>query len=211
MPEPTVIAYPREPSLFVGRTYLIDIYIRNIIREYFKRNPLQGFKGVADLVYVDDERAGGEDQRGAIRIDLSDAWNPSRVGTLPAVLVKANDMASVTVGLANMHMFGPTQDGSRVTRTRAWAGSLTVLSLAMKPRQSRLIAVSVAEHLQQLSHEIGCHLKLAKLNVARIQATRPLRELPTALATPVTIEFAFFDTWHVLPDAQPFNHFVLTN
>jgi len=198
------------PSILVSRAYLLDAFLRNIVRVYFQTNPLQGYPGISRLVWVPDERAGGTDVPGTIRIDLLDAWNPSRVDSMPAVIVSAGDLASVRLGIADRHMspHEPDLTGAE-TKSRAWVGSVTIFAMARKYAQSRLIAFSIAEHMQNLSSQIACQANIMRFEVSKILTTKPLKEQHTILVTPVLIEYGFIETWKVIPAAPPLNRFAV--
>ncbi len=198
-------------SELLSRGYYLDSFIRNLIRVHFTRNPLEGFNNIKSLVWLPDERAGGEDVPGTIRIDTLDAWNPSRVDSGPFVIVSAGDMTSIRLGIGDSHMspHNPDLTGGEL-RSRAWVGSIAVFCGSRKYLQSRLIAFSVAEYLQNMAKEIARKCNLKRLEVASLKATRPLKEQPTFLVTPVVIEYGFIETWKVLPSAPPLNRFAVT-
>lgn len=195
----------------VSRAYLVDALIRNVIRVHFQTNPLQGYPGISRLVWVPDERAGGEDVPGTIRIDLLDAWNPSRVDSMPAVIISAGDLSSMRLGIGDRHMSPGEHDLTGVeTKSRAWVGSITIFCMARKYAQSRLIAFSVTEQLQNLSEQIACQANLRRLEVAKLLTTKPLKELPTILVTPILVEYGFIETWKVSQAAPPLNRFAVS-
>lgn len=208
----TVIQESTVENALAFRLFLLDVVVRNLLREYFAGNPFHGLPGVKSLVWSAGVRAGGvADISGDIRIDTFDTWNPSQAESMPAILVSAGDAASIKLGIANRHMSpGLTDMSGMQTLSRAWAGSVTAFCLSRLPRQSRLIALSSADHLQAFSGQIARRLQLKNFEVAQVKATRPLREMPTILATPIVIEYGLIDTWNVLPAAAPINRFVPT-
>lgn len=191
-------------SPFVARLYYVDQLVRNVLRQYFQSHPEYAMHGIRDLIWQPDNRSsGGENRPGTIRIDLAGAWTPSRADSVPAILVRRNDVGSVQLGIGDVNQFPATDVlGGTNTYTRAWVGSLTILCLSQLPRQLDLMAISVADHLQQFSKQLAKALNLKKVQVQQIGAIKPLREHPAILAAPVTVDYGLIETWVVRPEMR---------
>jgi hypothetical protein len=206
--DPTIIEENSVCQELVAKNFYIDMMIRNVIRQYFIKNPLQGFSGANQLFWVEGVSQGRRnDSVEGMRIDLFHEWNPSKAGAVPAVVVKKGDLGSVRLGIADRHMSPGIQDMTgRRTYTRAWAGSLTCFCLSENPLEVDLLALSVAGQLQTFAPELAKVMRLRRLEVSQVKATKPLKEKPTILASPVLIEYGFESTWHLTPHAPKLNH-----
>ena len=184
------------------------------MRSHFSRNPLERYPSVQNLIWLPNERSGGEDQTEiagqpdsrTIRIETFDTFNPSQVGSLPAIITSVGDSASKKLGVGNLHAHfgGRDLDGTR-TMSVAWAGSIMLFCLSSIPRQSRLIAWESANFLHDSSNQLRCQWQLCALQIASVSSTAPLREFPTVLATKVTLEYGLIESTHVTPDAPLLN------
>lgn len=206
--DPTIIEESHVCQELIGKNFYVDMLIRNVLRQLFIKNPLQGFAGSDHLFWVEGVSQGRRnDAVEGMRIDLFHEWNPSKAGAVPAIVVKKGDLGSVRLGIADRHMSPGINDitGKR-TYTRAWAGSLTCFCLADSPLEVDLMALSVAGHLQAFAPELAKVMRLRRLEVSQVKATKPLKEKPTILASPVLIEYGFESTWHLTPHAPKLNH-----
>lgn len=200
----TVLPMSSCNSGLVWSLYYVDIVIRNVLRVYFRDHPNYGMDGIASLVWRPDNRTdGGNNPLDTIRIDLVDAWNPSRVDSLPAILTKTNEIGSSRIGIGDRNMFpmGDTVGGSD-TYTRTWAGSATVFCLSRKAREAKLLSLAAAAHLGEFATDIRNGLRLRRFEVQKIGEPRPLREFPDAYAATVSIDFGTIATWTVYPEAD---------
>ena len=173
-----------------------------MLRQHFGRAPLQGYPALLRCQYVPDQRVDGEDVAGSLRVDMYGEWNPSRAGTVPALIVKKGDLGTVALGIGDRHMSpGMTNLKGERYYTLGYAGSLLLFCVSRAPAQAELIALSAAEYLQQFSDQIKSRACLTSYRVQQIKAVKPLQEHPTYLASVVVIEYGFFESWSVTPAA----------
>lgn len=210
--DPNIVTDRQIQKGLIGKSFYVDTVVRNLLRDFYSQTDRQGYPGLRGILWKEDNRSsGGVNDPDSVRIDLADTWNPSRAGSAPAILVRGNDIASIRLGIGDKNMSPRTNSfsGGQIY-TRAFASSITLFCLARLPRQARLFALQSAEYLQHFHADISQCLDLTTLQVGQITMTKPLRELPSILASTVVLEYSFFNTWDVLPAAPKIKRFQST-
>jgi hypothetical protein len=196
--------------VFAG--YQLDRFILNLLRVFYAQQPLQRFPHCRHLYYKPGIREGAQaDDPDSMRIDMWSQWNPSRVGSAAAILVRRGRLGSSRIAIADKHQSPTTLGAGLDTQfTRVWAGSIAIWSLARSEPESSLLAVQTADYLQGFAPQIAKKTGIQKIEVRDVSDVKPLREQPAFLATAVIIEYGFFLTWNVQSGAPRLNQITLS-
>lgn len=191
----------------VMRLYYMDQLLVNLLRQLFSRPEQNLVPGLQHLRWVKGSEDGAEvDDPGSIRIYHWSKWNPAAANATPAIIVKGNDFGFSKIGIANRHSSPYIhQQGSDEYYTKVVAGSHRVLSVALTAGESHLLSMTVADHLQSFSQQLRGCLSLDACEVSQVGAPRKFRELPHTFASPVNLEYGFYQTWSVTPAAPRLN------
>lgn len=200
MPENNIIGVQPPEERDYTTLYLAAMVMLSL-RAFYSGDSGERIKGLQHIYWSPDNHTdGGANDPGSIVIDNVDMWNPSRVGSRPAIYVRMNDFSYLKYGLAgNQHIApGVTDPTGKEAYTKGFAGSLSIFCLSGIPTECRLLGIDVARNLQHFAKSIRRKLKLGAFEVTKVQAPRPLREKPSHLATIVTVEYGGFESWNLV-------------
>lgn len=204
--------YDQQCSGLVFAGYQLDRFILNLLRVFYAQDPLHRYPHCRHLYYKPDIRAGADsDDPDSMRIDMWSQWNPSRVGSTAALLVRRGQLGSSRIAVADKHQSPEFLSGQNNTQfTRVWAGSISIWALARSEPESSLLAVQTADYIQGFAPQISKQLGIQKIEVRSVSDVKPLREQPSFLATAVIIEYGFFLTWNLQSGAPRLNKIQLS-
>lgn len=156
-----------------------------------------------------DAPAGREHGNSGIAIDAIGLFDPCKIGSRPALIVKRNAWAPQRRGVDNRMMGGLAPDGSRAY-AHFWQGSHTVFCLAGLAAECEKLADEVRRELGQFAPAMRGPLGLMRLEVAGLGDAAALLESRQHFVIPATLAYAFEDTWRLRPRTPQLARLVMT-
>lgn len=191
----------------VHRMYYLDQLLINVLRQYFSRPAQNLIPALSHLQWVADSADGAAvNSPTALRIEQWATWNPANADNVPAVIIRPNDIGFSKIGIANRHASPAVHfQGSDEFYTKVAAGSHRIMAVSRSANEAHLMAISIADHLQSFSQQIRRVIQLDACEVSQVGSPRKFRELPHTFASPVNLEYGFFQTWSITPAAPRLN------
>lgn len=168
-------------------------FFRDILVRHFTRQ-----EGIEDL----DLRhlLWRADERTNILIESIWRWRPQLTEKRPAILIKRNTCRNVQKGLDNF--VGVSRTGHEEFTT-FWVGSHTLFCLGETGAIAEILSTEVQRELTQFGPLIRKTLDLNKFDVQEVGAIGELEEATENCVVPVTVGWAYEESWQLVKQALP--------
>lgn len=142
-----------------------------------------------------------------ILVESVHRWRGELTEKRPAIIVKRNAYKSVRV-LLNDFM-GPTEEGNE-TYSTIWVGSHTLFCIHGTGASVEILATEVQRELTQFGPAIRQELGLKKFQVLEVGQIGEVEEATENNIVPVTVGWAYDETWVLAPEARPLQGIALS-
>jgi hypothetical protein len=145
--------------------------------------------------------------RGII-IEPSYKFSPELIGQRPAIFIKRNAVKLKPMGLNGGLSQGYTGDltvgiGSVSLRETLFIGSHTLFCLGSKAGFTEAIATEIVDRLLPFLTPIAFRLNLKILLLSEIGDLSKLKEYSDSFVVPITIAWAFTQSWEIVDNSLP--------
>ena len=137
-----------------------------------------------------------------ISIESISRWDPALVENRPALIVKRNKWTHMRLGVDNRYL-GYANPKGITQYCNAWTGSHTIFVLSGEGAECEVLTAEVYRELNQFAPVMRRALDLSRLQVAEVGDIRKLEEATENYVIPITIAYAFFETWTLTPASPP--------
>lgn len=177
--------------LLHSKTEVIEGFVIDILRSYFAEATHIENEKLRKLIWSTSSTTG-------ILIEPVDYWTPEMTAKRPALLVKRNAMNSLKTSIGNMRQGVVVDRAGDPHFSKTWVGSLTVFCICEHPREVDMLASAVQEQLDGFAPVIlAAQMNLMKFEVVELGARSILEEAFQKLVIPVTLGFAYEQSWAV--------------
>jgi hypothetical protein len=175
------------------RRLIMTGFFRDILIRHFTRQ-----EGIEDL----DLRhlLWREDERTNILIESIWRWRPQITEKRPAILIKRNSCRNVQKGIDN---FVATNRTGNEEFSTFWVGSHTLFCLGETGAIAEILSTEVQRELTQFGPRIRSTLGLNKFDVTDVGPIGELEEATENCVVPVTVGWAYEETWQLVKQALP--------
>jgi len=182
------------------RGYQTPTQLVRLFRTYFQTNYKKIVPSLDRLVWSAIEGPESLAQNaGSIEImRLGEAR--SEITDLPKILIRREAVADQTVGIADGQRSAPIAQPIYETVSVC---SVTIFAMSRVLDESDLLGFEIFEFLRHFRRKIRRQLKLKRMKVNQIGAVGILRDFPDFFATPVSLDYAYFDNPRVLIERFP--------
>lgn len=140
-----------------------------------------------------------------IAIESNTVWNPGLAEKVPALIVKRGAWTGRRLGINDEWLGGRSADG--ITRySRMKYGSHTVFCVASSGGDVELLSSEVSRELEQFAPLIRWSLNLHRFEMIGTGAIGKLKQAADNYAVPVSVAYAFEETWGLLEHAPRLKH-----
>lgn len=192
----SLCAYAPRPQLFTG--LFIDILQRHFSAPERVEEP-----DLRHLLWHGDEGA-------TILIESHHRWLPTQVERRPAIVVKRNAYSNFRAGVGDALQGNAANLQGDRTYSTFWVGSHTCFCIGGSGAQAELLGGEVQRELSQFGPEILRHADLHRWQVTEIGAVGILEEHHENFVVPVTVAYAYNETWTLRQEAPRLNAIGLT-
>ena len=175
------------PILLTG--FFRDSLVRHFAAPLSIENP-----DLRHLVWRADERTG-------ILIESVYRWRGSLVEKRPAVIIKRNAYRNVRYFIGDRA--GTTEKGFDKFLT-TWVGSHTLFCIHGTGASAEILATEVQREYTQFAWAIKRDLGLLAFAVTEVGAISEVEEANEHFVVPVTIGWAYEESWQLATDSRPF-------
>jgi hypothetical protein len=203
-PTPTVADLGLDAIRSTGqRPYVLTGCLVGLLRQHFAR-PLalaeQALRG-RDLGWAPDPadptRTGAAS---GLVIESITRWDPALSGRRPAVVVRRDDFQYLSLGIDDRQMGWYAADGVDYF-TGFFRGAHTLFCLDYEAGGAERLAAEVMGQLVELGPVFRVDLQLHRFKLAAVGALHRVEEAEGAYAVPVTVAYAYEQTWRLAQDA----------
>lgn len=210
MPDPTAVN-PDEFNLelitpdalctYGPRPYLMTGALVQAIRQHFSDRFNVEEAPLRDAVWSPDPAT-------AIVIESSTVWKPELSGTRPAVVVRRDDYTASSRGINDQ--IGSADIQGNTHFCAFYQGSHTIFCIASEAGEAERLGSEVARELRHSGPALRWYLKLHKFKLAQHGRLVTLAEAAGSYVVPLTVAYAFEDTWTLEPHAPRLRKVALT-
>jgi hypothetical protein len=184
---PNLCSYGPRPRLMTG-------LIVQLLRQQFAAASLieePGLRGDSPMVWGSDPLTAG------LNIEAATVWVPEESMERPALIVRRDEWHFERMGIGN-RLMGTVdlEDGSEYF-SQFVMGSHTIFALASDPDDTEDLGTEVYRQFGQFATIISEAFDLKRFAIASMGVLGRLPEVAEAYAVPVTVAYAFEDTWKV--------------
>lgn len=179
------------------RPIIMTGLFRELLTRHFARQEYIETPELAHLLWQ-----GGEETR--ILIESIHRWRPELTEKRPAVIIKRNSFSNKRMGIADLNQ-GPSTSrfGDRHYNTY-WVGSHTLFCIAGSGAQAELLGAEVCRELHHFHPVTRETALLHRYQVTEVGAVAELEESTENFVVPITVGYAYEDTWVVSQERPPF-------
>jgi len=128
-----------------------------------------------------------------ILIELAPAWNPTNESKRPAVIIKRNDWTCIKRGTFD-NTSGSTAEGDR-KHTKYMKGSHTLFAICKKWAEAEILAAEVYRHMMHYSPVFRYYFNMMMFELVQIGQVHEIEECEEHWAVPITVSYAWEETW----------------
>jgi len=177
--------FPR-PQIMTG-------VLREILIQLFGRENNVDEQDLRQLVWKEGVRT-------AILIESYHAWNPSLIAKRPAIILRRNTYTREPRAIDDRYQGQITMES---TRTTFWQGSHTLFCISRSGAQAELLSTEVAQALTTFGAAIRDAVNLHRFGVMEIGGIAELEEVAEHFVVPVTVAYAYQQSWITRPYNMP--------
>jgi hypothetical protein len=148
--------------------------------------------------------------RSKILIESVYRWDARAIGQRPAVLVRRNQQAPQVVGISGNQLFtlGEPDPDNLPEWGREHAapvqGGHTIFAIAKNPGTTEVLAVEVESYIRQFGPVFDREFSFLRFHLSQVGPVSQLQEADEHFAVAMTVEYAYYDTWKLIPVAPRF-------
>lgn len=161
----------------------------------------------ADVSNIEDTALRGsiwrEGETTDILIESIHRWTPQLTEHRPAVLIKRNAYSNRRLSVGDRR-HGPSADMQGNSHfTTAWVGSHTLFCLAGTGALAEILSSEVQRELTEFGPVIMKSVDLLRFQVMEIGSVSEVEEATENFAVPITVGYAYTQTWVLQQEAAP--------
>ncbi len=141
------------------------------------------------------------DDTSVILIESITRWKPSDTEKRPAVIIRRNDITNERQGIDDKLMGAFPRTNGPDSFTTYFKGSHTLFCITREGAEAEKLAAEVYRELVEFGKVYRDELRLIKLQLQSIGAIFKVEECKETFAVPVTISYAFDESWTIIPRA----------
>lgn len=141
-----------------------------------------------------------------ILIETVQRWRGDLVQKRPAVLINRNAYKNMRLTISDVN--GPSRQGF-LNYVTMWVGSHSLFAISGSGAGCEILATEVQRELTQFGPVILQQLGLHKFQVTEVGEVSEVEESAQNFAAPITIGWAYEETWQIEPEALPLAGVVL--
>jgi len=138
-----------------------------------------------------------------ILIESISKWDPKTTGKRPAIIVKRNPQKILRQIIEDRLMPGMGPESTRNIFSSFRQGSHTIFCIGGESAETEILAEEVAIELIQFAAVLRQPLRLHKLQTTEIGDLSLVEEADENFVVPITLAYAFEDTWELTNRAPP--------
>lgn len=127
-------------------------------------------------------------------------WRADATELRPAVLIKRNAYQNVKLGINDRLTTDPTGQPWYAT---LWTGSHTVFCVHATAAGADVLATEIQRELHGFAPVVRQQFDLKRWTVAEVGAAAPVEEARDAFVVPVTVAWAYTESWRVDLESLP--------
>jgi hypothetical protein len=135
-----------------------------------------------------------------ILIESINRWRGDLVEKRPAVIIKRNAYTNVRITINDL---SGTDKRGFDNFTTFWVGSHTLFCIHGTGAGAELLATETQRELTQFGPVFRQQLNLAKFQVTEVGTIHELEEASENFVIPVTVGWAYQETWSIRPESLP--------
>ena len=151
-------------------------------------------KSLQHLIWRDGERT-------SILIESLTRWDPTTTGNRPAILIKRNAYKNRRVGSGDRKQAPSADQHGHAHFGTFWVGSHTLFCLGESGAQAEALSTEVRRDLAEFAPAILKTFYLHRFQVVEVGPISELEESTENFMVPVTIGWAFQESWQLLQQA----------
>jgi hypothetical protein len=128
-----------------------------------------------------------------ILIEIAPQWEPITTEKRPAVIIKRNDWTNIKRGTLS-NVSGSTAEGD-LRYTKFMKGSHTLFCISKKWAEAEILAAEVYRHMMHYSPVFRQYFTLMMFELVQIGQLHEIEECEEHWAVPVTVSYAWEETW----------------
>jgi hypothetical protein len=136
-----------------------------------------------------------------ILIESISKWDPTTTGKRPAIIVKRNSQNILRQIIEDRLMPGMGPEATRGMYSSFRQGSHTVFCIGGESAETEILAEEVLRELMHFAVVLRHPLRLHKLLVTEVGELALLEEADENFVVPITIAYAFEDSWEITNNA----------
>ena len=168
------------------RPHIVDGLFRLLLIEHFS-----DANNIEDPVF--SNRLFSADDKTGILIELATRYTPTRTQKRPAIVIRRNDWQTKRLGTFASRS-GTTPDG-HPRFTKWWHGTHTMFCVSKVGGEVEVLAAEVANYFQHFGPTICEFFTFGFFDLVAVGGPAVLEESQVHLAVPVTVRYAWEDTW----------------
>jgi len=138
-----------------------------------------------------------------ILIESVHRWLGDLVEKRPAILLKRNAYQNLRIVLDDC---AGTDKQGNVDYVTLWVGSHTLFCIQGTGASCEILATETQRELTQFAPVVKEKLSLVKFSVTEVGAISEVEESQQNYVVPITVGWAYQETWKVIPEALPLRH-----
>jgi hypothetical protein len=174
-----------------------------ILTGFFRDVLIRHFSQASNIELPEVQRLVWHRTQGRSKILIESVWRwlKSTTQQRPAILVRQNDISIQRIGIGDRLQGPPADMQGRVGFARMMVGSHTLFCLGESAAQAVLLATEAAREVGHFAPLLRRPMRLHRLEVVKFGAPRELAEAAWTYVVPVTVGWAYEDTWTVQEQA----------
>jgi hypothetical protein len=179
---------------------LIDypILLTGFFRDHFARHFASAatveVSALQHLIWKDNERT-------TILIESLHRWEPRTTGLRPAILIKRNAFKNRREGIGDRKQLPAIDITGNPHFLTFWVGSHTLFCIGGTGAQAESLATEVRRDLVEFGPAIKNSFKLLRFQAVEVGAISELEEATENFVVPVTVGWAFEESWQLMQQA----------
>ncbi len=175
------------------RPYLMTGGLVQAMRQHFAARDLIADPVLKECVWTPEQDSG-------IVVESITRWLPDVSNRRPAIVVKRNDFSVLSLGINDELQGWYSADGNEYYTTFL-RGSHTMFCLANEAGECERLGCEVYREFIQFGGVLRRYLQLLKFKVAECGQLSRLEEAAGGYAVPVSVAYAFEESWIIQPNA----------
>jgi len=186
------------------RPIMITGFLRDWMIRHFATPLTIETPDLRKYVWSNDERTG-------ILIESVHRWKDDLIEKRPAILIKRNPYAGKRVAINDLSGgIGRTADKQYEQHTVLWVGSHTLFCIHGTGASTDILATEVQRELTEFSPKVREYLRMLKFAVTEVGPISEVEEATENYVVPVTVAWAYQETWRLRLEALPLRRIPLT-